>query len=51
MNDLLRKCYEILGLKEGASKDEIVGAFRALYAEGASATERATLNTGRISKR
>ena len=38
MNDLLRKCYEILGLKEGASKEEIVGAFRALYAEGASAT-------------
>jgi len=38
MNDLLRKCYEILGLKEGASKDEIVEAFRALYAEGASAT-------------
>ncbi len=36
MNELLRKCYDILGLKEGASKEEIVGAFRALYAEGAS---------------
>ena len=36
MNELLRKCNEILGLKEGASKEEIVGAFRSLYAEGTS---------------
>ncbi len=40
MNELLRKCYEILGLKEGASKEEIVGAFSALYAEGASGAEK-----------
>ena len=34
MNELLRKCHEILGLQEGASKEEIVEAFRTLYAEG-----------------
>jgi len=40
MNELLRKCHEILHVKEGASKEEIVEAFRTLYAEGASGAEK-----------
>jgi len=40
MNELLRKCHEILHVKEDASKEEIVEAFRALYAAGASGTEK-----------
>jgi S1-C subfamily serine protease len=40
MNELLRKCNEILHVKEGASRQEIVEAFRALYAEGASGAEK-----------
>ena len=36
MDELLRKCFKILKLKENATKTEIEEAFRRLYAEGSS---------------